>query len=265
MCIFCAAQRILHGCECQMRGYVGRPSFTPCVHRRKCAGISLQAEPSIKLLTLSLLQSHPPARSCIARHCTRRQADGVHKSSGCWLCFLRCFSFLLFSVAFRCSPVVCVFGTAFSPSPSSFAHPLLLLPILSFVSCDFFPFALFSISTMEQFSNQFVKIKIAHKWFKHTMGDCVRLFILWAPHTHSTQHTYTQTSHQYVRGNAAWSTGYARTPCEESGNSESVCGCEMRRFGRIYLFQLFLELFFILLVSLPLVFGFSAILLYLRL
>lgn len=118
---------------------------------------------------------------------------------------------------------------------------------------------------MEQFSNQFVKIKIAHKWFKHTMGDCVRLFILWAPHTHSTQHTYTQTSHQYVRGNAAWSTGYARTPCEESGNSESVCGCEMRRFGRIYLFQLFLELFFILLVSLPLVFGFSAILLYLRL
>lgn len=29
----------------------------------------------------------------------------------------------------------------------------------------------YSIPTIEQFSNQFVKIKIAHKWFNHTMGD----------------------------------------------------------------------------------------------
>lgn len=90
----------------------------------------------------------------------------------CGCAFFTVFSFLLFSVAFR-RYCVCVFAEwHFLP-----VYLLLLFHFQIhrlFVSSSFSSFfVLFSILTMEQFSNQFVKIKIAHKWFKHTMGDSV--------------------------------------------------------------------------------------------
>lgn len=79
-------------------------------------------------------------------------------------------------IIFCCVPLlfycvcVCICSIAFSPGISCASFPF---SVSSSICFFFFFFVLFSILTMEQFSNQFVKIKIAHKWFKHTMGDSV--------------------------------------------------------------------------------------------
>lgn len=137
----------------------------------------------------------------------------------CGCAFFTVFSFLLFSVAFR-RYCVCVFAEwHFLP-----VYLLLLFHFQIhrlFVSSSFSSFfVLFSILTMEQFSNQFVKIKIAHKWFKHTMGDSVHsdfVFFLSSFPSVGDEHTHT---FQYER---ALLSIFSRHNVR--GKRERVCVC----------------------------------------
>lgn len=75
---------------------------------------------------------------------------------------------------------------------------------------------------MEQFSNQLLKIKIAHKWLKRTMGntDSVRLFFLWTTHTHTEYIDMCERCFQYYA--IRIDTEYGVSVCANSG--KSVCG-----------------------------------------